>query len=354
MTRSVIVRFAIALVLVSGVGLGFASSAGALRKIIWGPTDVNGKSQFPIYHDLDATIYQTGLNWATIAPTRPKHPRNPADPAYDWPKYAGYAIRRARKYGIRIAFTLTRTPGWANGGRPPERSPNHASDFADFAMAAARRYRYVHLWMIWGEPSRRSGFRPMPPDSPVGPRRYAEILDASYGALKRVSSHNLVIGGNTFTAGEVHPLPFVRWMTLKNGRRPRMDLYGHNPFSGRRPRLSNPPTGHGYVDFSDLDQLAHTIDRYWPGQRIKLFLSEFTVPTKPAGRSINIARSEKTSASWLSSAFRIARRWHRIYALGWYTLYDEAPLPHGGEELWGLITSDGRRKPSYYVFRRGR
>jgi hypothetical protein len=98
--------------------------------------------------------------------------------------------------------------------------------------------------------------RRLSPKQRRGPRHYARILDASYGALKRVSRRNLVIGGNTWTGGEVVPLNFIRAMRLPTGRRPRMDLYGHNPFTLRTPQLSRPPFAYGHADFSDLDTLA--------------------------------------------------------------------------------------------------
>jgi hypothetical protein len=67
------------------------------------------------------------------------------------------------------------------------------------------------------------------------------MLDASYGALKRANRHNIVIGGDTWTGGEISPLNFIRAMRLPNGRRPRMDLYGHNPFTARSPNLRKQP-----------------------------------------------------------------------------------------------------------------
>ena len=38
---------------------------------------------------------------------------------------------------------------------------------------------------------------------------------------------------------------------------------------------------------------------------------------------------------------RLARGWHRIYALGWINVYDDPPLSYGG-----LLTSAGVPKPS--------
>jgi hypothetical protein len=52
---------------------------------------------------------------------------------------------------------------------------------------------------------------------------------------------------------------------------------------------------------------------------------------------------------------RIARRWPRIYTLGWYTLYDEAPGSGdpGRETNWGLLDWRGAPKPSYRAYRSG-
>ena len=94
--------------------------------------------------------------------------------------------------------------------------------------------------MIWGEPTRRFNFKPLIPetrDRPLtrrmkkAPHHYARILDAAYGALKRRSRRNIVIGGNSFTTGDVSPLNWIRNLRLPNGKPPRLDLYGHNPFS---------------------------------------------------------------------------------------------------------------------------
>ena len=63
--------------------------------------------------------------------------------------------------------------------------------------------------------------------------------------------------------------------------------------------------------------------------------------------------SEQTAASWLQKALAISRSWNRVYALGWYRLYDESPRPNGDETLYGLITDGGRIKPAYEVFKDG-
>jgi hypothetical protein len=321
---------------------------------------VNGVSQFPIYRDLGVGIYQMQLLWNQVAPKRPGRPRDPADAAYHWPDEVDYAIREGRRHRIRVSLMLIGAPRWANGGRSSEWAPRRASDFAAFARAASRRYPQVRLWQIWGEPSRQNNFKPLPRFEATGPRRYARILDAAYSELKRESRKNLVIGGNTFTTGDVSPRQFIRSMRLPNGRPPRMDLYGHNPFTRRSPALQKGPLGHGYADFSDLDTLAHWIDRYLgrtASRPIALYLSEFTLPTDHANYEFNFWVTREVQARWLRAALRITRRWRRIYALGWIALYDEKPSdPSGapGDEVnRGLLEWDGDQKPAYRAFKRG-
>ena len=85
--------------------------------------------------------------------------------------------------------------------------------------------------MIWGEPNRHDRFQPNKLNSALGPRAYARLLDAAYGALKSASRQNIVIGGNTWTSGTVKPPDFLRWLRLPNGRRPRAGLVGPQPVS---------------------------------------------------------------------------------------------------------------------------
>lgn len=361
----------LALVLTLALGLVSVSSAAAppvsLKKAIWGPVFRDGVSQFPIYRNLGAGIYETNLQWSAIAPQRPAHPTNPDDPAYQWPSDVDAAVREAAKYHMRVSLQLIYAPPWANGGRTAKYAPLHVSDFNAFALAAARRYPGVRLWMIWGEPSREHNFAPLTPEvrnRPLNraqaraPHRYAQILDSAYVTLKRANRRNLVIGGNTFVTGDISPYNWIRNLRLPNGRAPRMDMYGHNPFGMRKPDLRKPPSGYGFADFSDLDTLTGWLDRYLrprlPGhKRLPLFLSEYTLPTDHANYEFNYYLDRSTQADWLSAALHITRRWSRIYTMGWISLYDQAPNPSHDEVNGGLLDYRGGKKPSYFAYRRG-
>jgi hypothetical protein len=325
-----------------------ADAAVTRKKAMWGPISVDGQSQFPVYADLGVGIYQYGLSWDVVAPARPADPASPADPAYRWPPEIDEAIAEGAKYGIQVSLSVSGSPAWANGGRARNYAPSDPRDYAAFVSAAAQRYPGVRHWLIWGEPTKNSSFRPRKGAAV----RYARLLDAAYGALKRVDRRNLVIGGNTFTVGDSPPLRWIRDLALPNGRAPRMDLFGHNPFSARRPDLDNEPLGRGFADFSDLDTLAGWIDRYLK-RGTKLFLSEFTLPTDHANWEFNFWMTQRTQATWLTDALRITRRWSRIYTLGYLGLYDDPLRDDGRQVERGLLERDGTRKPGYAAFKNG-
>jgi hypothetical protein len=342
-----------------------AAQQASRKKAIWGPVS---SDSFRTYHRLGVGIYEMTLDWRQAAPTRPADPTDPDDPAYKWPADVSKAIHEADRYGIRVLLMMIGTPQWANGGRAPNWVPTRPADLADFATAAASRYRRVRHWMVWGEPTRQPNFMPLDSETPGelltarekrAPRRYARMLDASYHALKRVRPSNLVIGGNSYTTGDISPLNWIREMRLPNGKRPRMDMYGHNPFTLRRPDLSQslfrPPTG--YADFSDLDAVWGWLDRYGyrdsRGRRLRIFLSEWTLPTDHPNHEFNFYVTHAFQASCLREALRIVRGNRRLYSLGWIGLYDDPPRPSGDEVNRGLLDYRGVRKPSFYAYRDG-
>jgi hypothetical protein len=352
--------------LVLAAGASDAGARKSAKKAIWGPLTRDGKSQFPIYRDLGAGTYIMRINWDTTAPTRPGDAKNPADPAYRWPASVDYAIAEGRRYGIRMAVVLTGAPPWASGHRDPRWAPRRPSDFARFAYAASVRWPAVRLWQIWTEPTRRANFmperrerrdRPLTRRMRKAPHLYARILDSSYVALKRRSRRNVVIGGNSFTTGDISPRNWIRNLRLPNGRPPRMDLYGHNPFSARRPLAHRPHLGHGFADFSDLDLLARWVDRYLARprhkRRLRFFFSELFWPTDHRNHEFNFWVTRRTAALWLRDALRTTRRWSRIHTLAWLSLYDDPKRPRGDQTERGLLTRDGRRKPAYFAYRRG-
>jgi hypothetical protein len=336
-----------------------AGAKAANLKAIWGPSVRNGVSLFQTYRDLGVQIYEDDLHWNSIALHRPRSPRYPNDPAYAWPAEVTNAVAEAKRYHIQVALQIIGAPAWANGGKAWNWAPTRPQDYPNFAIAAARRYPSVHLWMIWGEPSRAHNFDPLTPAPPfaklnaeqsLAPHLYAQMLDAAYGALKHVSRSNLVIGGMTYTTGNISTQQWIENLRLPDGRPPRLDMYGQNPFSFRAPNLSNPPSSYQDVDFSDLGRLSKLVDRYLgrpSNPHPKLFISEWTIPTA-VDEEFNFSVEPMVQAEWITDALRIAQRLPSIYAVGWIHLYDEPPVSYGG-----LIQTDGVKKPGYWAWKAG-
>jgi hypothetical protein len=326
---------------------------------MWGPSIRNGVSVFPTFKDLGVRIYEDDLHWDLVARRRPRNARSPSDPAYVWPAEVTSAVDKAGRYGMQVALEIIGSPRWANGGKPAIWAPRRMRDYANFAIAAARRYPSVHLWMIWGEPSRSHNFHPLTPARPfapltarqkIAPHLYSRMLDAAYVALKSVSRANLVIGGMTDSAANISTPQWIENMRLPNGRPPRLDLYGHNPFSVRAPNLTNPPSPAQQIDFSDLARLTALVDNNLGRPRNptpRLFLSEWTIPTA-VDKEFNFYVDPQLQARWISDGLRVAQQLPNVYAVGWIHLYDEPPQSAGG-----LITASGVNKPGYFAWRAG-
>jgi hypothetical protein len=329
------------------------------KKTMWGPITHENRSLFPTYRDLGVGIYATQIHWDTTAPKRrPENPTDPKDPAYTWPSYVDFAVEESAKQGIEVMIQIIGAPPWANGGRDWKWSPNNPEDFADFAVATAKRYSNVHLWMVWGEPNRAPNFQPLTPAKrDVGPlnkaeraapTKYAQLLDSSYAVLKELDPSNRIIGGNTYTAagpGDINTYQWIEYLKLPDGSRPRMDLWGHNPYGFRKPDLDDPPSRKGSVAFGDLDDLTEALDEAYPDQELKLYLSEWGVPIGYKDLDLTYSLNREEGEEWIRAGFEIARDWDRIYTLGWVHPVD---TPYSSQ---GLLNKKGNPKPGYEVYK---
>ncbi len=306
------------------------ASAGAAvtqKKTIWGPVEFQGDSQFPIYKQLGAGIWQSTLDWDQIATEKPVDAKDPEDPSYAWPDELDTAVADGADNGIVVELTVTGTPKWANGNRAAKFAPTDPKDFADFVAAAAKRYPGVHLWSIWDGPSDKAKFRA------ASTHRYAQLVDGAYGVLHAASKQNRVIGGNSNVSS------LGRWLkalTLPGGKRPRMDVYGQDPSA------SKPPTA------ASLQALERAVAKAF-GKSLKLDLSPTSLPTK-ASPDFKFHLSEAKQAAWLKAALKLTKRDKDVFSLGYRALYDDSSVPGVAR---GLMTTDATQKPAYAVFRNG-
>lgn len=333
------------------LGVAAPARADAALKGMWSANTLNdGQPVFPALRDLGVDVMQYQLRWDLVARSRPADPRNPADPAYRWPRPVEEAVAASATYGFRVALMVKGTPRWANGGRANPWAPDDPGDYADFVVAAARRYPSVRHWMIWGEANRGVNFQPLPLNSPRGPRAYAILLDRAYGVLKAERRSNVVIGGMSWAGADMYPSQWVKAMRLPDRRPPRLDWYGHNPYGRYYPRLSGEPDPPEFRDFSGLDTFVREVRRHWAPRRIRprLWLSEYTVCTDRPSWAFDFWVTRDAQARWLRAAYRIADRHGWIAGLGWWKLQDE---PQANEPTCGLLDVAGAPKPAFYAYK---
>ena len=232
------------------------------------------------------------------------------------------------------------------------------------STAAAKRYPAIHHWMILGEPTRgpelgalggavREGARPPADDQTAAGLRTATraFSTPATAALKAASSTNLVIGGNTYTTGDIPPVASLHNLKLPNGKPPRMDLYGHNPFS-YRPPVAEEQTSRdaGTVDFSDLGRFQK-VDRppAW-GTRAtsgsgSSCRSSPSRPTSP-NAEFNFHVTRALQAKWIDRRVQGRAPGPRLRARLDPPLRRSRPTPHGGAVKCrtGLIDGQGRQE----------
>jgi hypothetical protein len=325
-------------------------------KAIWGPAKnaadqpCPGCSLFPTYKQLGVDVYEFQIPWDQVAPTQPANPRDPADPAYQWGSLYDFIAAESAANGIAPAAQVHGTPPWANGGRDPIWHPDDPQDLADFMYAASLRFPSIKRWMVWGEPGKGDSFQPQHPKRT--PRIYARMLQASYTALKQASESNVVIGGMTHNGGNVKPPIFIRNMKLPNGKRPPMDLYGHNAFDPRFPNIKEGPIGK-FRGLNDLDSLWKEIKKAYgkqkKGRPKRIFVSEWTIQSDHDSGVFAFHVSREQQARYVTKAYAMVRKLKYVDALGWFSLYDYPDT--ASNPAWGLITYEGVVKPSFAAYR---
>jgi hypothetical protein len=348
-------------------GAGLSASAQPARQAARAPskcvTDTvairGGRTIFPELRKLGARVWTGGLSWAQVAPTRPVDATSPEDPAYVWPASLDRVLSAARANGIEPILNVSRFPGWSNGGRSQEWAPTQPQDFANFMAAAVQKYPEVRRWIIISEPGSFYSFQPQGGNGRTAPHRYASLLDAAYGAMHAARPDVVVIGGGVHPYGlndenTTAPDTFITNMVLPNGRRPRLDMFGINPYTERRLDLRLPKRPLR-VDFDDLDWLSGRLDRLWPSRHLRIFIDEFGWNTEHEALGWLYYVPRKKQAANLRKAYALAAKFGRIDTMCWFLLYDAPPRRNNVQWLnWttGLRTWEGIRKPAWQAFAR--
>jgi hypothetical protein len=332
---------------------------------------------FARYKALDTQVVRVNLYWGGklgVSKYRPFDGADPRDASYDWSLY-DRVVTYAGAYGIKMLFSITGTPRWANGGQSSNRPPRNFNDLYRFAYAAAARYSgtyigedgrtlpAVRLWAAWNEPNNPVFLRPQfvkrsgkwVIQSAVD---YAHICNAVYNGIHATMySGEKVACGVTAPRGNNNPRsarpsvsPVAFLVAAKKAGMRTFDAYAHNPYYGtptETPTTKPPRTGSGAtptaVTLANLDVLLEELGRLY-GPR-HLWITEYGYQTKPPDSVFGV--SWALQARYLTQAFAIARKNPRIDMMLWFLVKDQPDLS-GWQS--GLMTVDGRRKPAFAAF----
>jgi hypothetical protein len=366
-------RLALPLALVALVLPGAASGSKGMLVGLFDDASAFGapSTTFPLLRQLHVQVLRLTLAWGGhfgVANQRPAHPNDPADPAYQWDRY-DQAVEAADSAGIQILFTVLGTPDWANGGQGPRVAPTSPLPLRQFATAAALRYSgtfldtasgrilpRVSLWLAWNEPNNSVFLRPQ--FVRVGNRwqfaaaaAYARICNAVYTGVHAVGGPEQVACGATAPRGyndpyaarqSTAPIAFIKAAKLAGLRT--FDAWAHHPyysFPRETPttRLSDP---HG-VGFGDIDRLIGVETQLYGPKPI--WITEYGYQTNPPDTFYGVTWAAQ--AAYMREAYAIARANPRIDLLTWFLLRDS---PNLAEWQSGLMTVDGRKKPSFAAY----
>jgi hypothetical protein len=183
---------------------------------------------------------------------------------------------------------------------------------------------------------------------------YAKICTAIYGGVHAASANTKVACGATAPRGNdepggtrpsVDPIAFLKGVKIAGLRT--FDAWAHHPYYGTRLETptSRPPASQHAIELGNIDVLTKELTRLYGPKR--LWITEYGFQTNPPDTFFGISWAKQ--AAYVSQAFAIARKNPRIDLMTWFLLKDDVPL--GGWQS-GLMTADGRKKPSFSAFQR--
>jgi hypothetical protein len=342
-----------------------------------------------------AGIVRVGVSWSQVAPAKPPpgfDGADPSSPAYSWTRLDA-TVRDAAARGLRIMFTVSRAPRWAEGPDRPAVAqagswkPDPAA-LGDFAWAVAIRYsgRFpdpaapgvplprVRLFEVWNEPNLEYFLGPQRQGNALfGPGWYRKMLNRFYAAVKSVQPGAKIIGPGTAPFGyprepfgdrRTQPVLFLRsLLCLKGGRlkptacpsRAHFDVLSHHPISTAREGPTAPAHSPLNASTADISKLTRVLRKAEKSRRVlprrhrrPVWATEMwwdSNPPDPHGYPLAV------QARWMELAEYML--WKQGVSTAIFLPMVDTPLGRDSSVTLqsGIFFIDGRPKPSYRAFK---
>lgn len=298
-----------------------------------------------------AKVTRVDLFWSHISPRRPASPASPSDRAYNWTR-PDAILTGLRRRGIRPIVSVYSSPRWAAVGRRGPVAgqpfnpwaPARPADFGDFMQALATRYPFVRHYEIWNEPNIQLFFRPQRVGRTYASvPAYAGLVKAAYPRIKRANPRAVVIAGVAGPKGKslADGVGAVDWIRALRSQRIPLDAYSQHIYP------ASPPVSDtkAIPSWNSINLLLGELNRFPGGRRKALYITEagYTTARTPYRR---VAFTQAQQAAYMRQMFALPQtRQRRVPAIVWFNLQDNANWPAG------VLLANGRRKPSYAVFR---
>ena len=296
--------------------------------------------------DLGTKRIRVNLLWSRVLADGADRRTPPAHGAvYDFSRVDALQQAAAR-HGIKLQLTLTGpAPAWATKDRKVGANQPDPVKFAAFVRTTAAHFKgRVDRYSIWNEPNLSAWLAP----SATAPKQYRALYKAGYTAIKTVDPKSKVLFGELAPNRDgrtIAPLKFLRAVAPKNAKL-KADGLAHHPY-----QLTSSPKklagGPDDAPISQLPRLAKTLDQLAKakglstpkGKGLDLYLTEFGYLS--AG---NRGLAQSVRATWLRSAYDIARRNPRVKQILQFQLVDGP-----AHTLWhsAIIDNHGRPMGAY-------
>lgn len=277
------------------------------------------------------------IRWTMVEPQRGK---------WTWGKVDS-VVRQIRAANIDILGLLMSVPPWASGidpakveGFPDCYAPTDMNDWSEFVHRCTERYKAeIRCWEVWNEENGQDFYKPMP-DAKV----YVSILKAANEAIKNADPKaTVVMGGlqmNGIIANPWSPVKVENFLQFiyDAGGRPYFDVVNIHPYV-----LATENEGPSYCAKLVRDT-AEVMKKNGDAAK-PLWITEVGVGT-------NDSVTREKQAEHLEGIYRDLGAIPQVKAIYWFTLRDYGKSICGGEDTMGMITFDGKRKPSFDAYRK--
>jgi hypothetical protein len=333
-------------------------------------------------HALGSRFVRLGVRWSAVAPlNRPSgfDASNPRATGYRW-RTLDASIQLAESQGEQVVLMVFAAPTWAEGPRMPASvapgswEPN-TNSYAAFGHALATRYSghftvsgttlpRVRYFQAWNEPNLPTYLMPQfletsngtfIPESPV---LFRGLLNAFYGAVKKVQRDSVVLSAGTAPYGDtpgagqgrMYPLTFLDSLfCLTSALRPlpcptlpHLDAMDHHPYSNTPLAGAQVPTNVGVPQLSRIYRIIHAAERaghVLPVGPKPLWITEIDWTAVPP-TATNLA----LQAHYLALGMYVLWR-QGVSHVFWFEIQDPLDSPNTFADA-GLYFNGGQPKPA--------